>query len=284
MAMTPQEVMAVANSTRHGMSEEENRRRDVLIQGLLQSNPDLAYQVAKGPYRMNGTQSPQGPSVSDRTRGNPATILNGPPINRPASQQPQQPPRNVPQLGNASAPPAGSTAPVNVNINLGGQPQQGPMTQAQATAQGYQAPATAPSWVDQPSSSTSANFNWTDPTKTQGNVPYFDPLLAAQSYGGAAVSNPANPGQQQTFMPTFGTTPGADPQASPQSNVTPQQYLEYLQWALSGGSPPPPITQDIAQQPANSNLSGVIPGGALGAMSNKFYPYSSNYLRPDMIP
>lgn len=58
---TYDEIIALSESNKHnfGMSAEEISRRQELIKRVAQHSPDLAMDMAKGPYRMNGGQAPQ---------------------------------------------------------------------------------------------------------------------------------------------------------------------------------------------------------------------------------
>lgn len=214
------EILMQENSS--GMSPEELSRRETLVRGLATSNPELARQVASGPYQMNvgnsdvgDTATPteawqRGPSMSDQVRSQPPQAQR-PGMATPSTTGPMvagQPPAwmtsapkdyNGNSIGQFQGPPdrngnvQGSQMPT-ININVGGQPQ-GP----------------APSWMTQA------------PPDQQGNS------NERAVYPGAAMSAMSNSNYPySTNFPRSSMTPGAMGQATwNQAQQTPQWYDQF---------------------------------------------------------
>lgn len=166
--MTIQEALDIlAQENSSGMSQEELSRRDTLIRGLSTSNPELAMQVARGPYQMNvgnsvgDSASPTeawqrgpvgGSSYSDQARSQPQqSQMQG--VATPSTTGPivpGTPPARYQEPGQQSSGRGNMQGPLNqngqygaqpgqvptININVGGQPQQGGPAQWQQPPEG----------------------------------------------------------------------------------------------------------------------------------------------------
>jgi hypothetical protein len=151
--MTYEELMALEASTRGGMTPEEIARRQQLIANVAQHNPELAIQIAKGPYRMNGSS----PTPSAPTQGN-GTYSAPPPQGQ--QYQPVHP-------GNNPAYPAPSSAPAGDSSNL--------MKSPTINAQGQQVPTYGQMGP------TNAQGNYGGPPQGMGNPRYDFPQNATGS-------------------------------------------------------------------------------------------------------
>ena len=112
--MTMQEAldiiaMSEQNKGDFGMSEEEQARRQTLIRGLATNNPELARQVASGPYQMNVGNSQVGDTATPQ-EGWQRGPVGGSSYSDQARSQPQQAPRQ------------GSATPSTTGPIVSGQP------------------------------------------------------------------------------------------------------------------------------------------------------------------
>ncbi len=228
--MTMQEALDILmQDNSSGMSPEELSRRETLVRGLSTSNPELARQVASGPYQMNvgnsqlgDTATPQegwqrgpvgGSSYSDQARSQPQQQAPRQGVATPSTTGPMvsgQPPSwmtgaSKDYNGNSAGPfqgpqdrqgnVQGSQMP-SITINLGGQPQ---------------ANAQAPSWMTQAPPDQQGNGNM------RGVLP------------GMAMSSTSN--NNYPYSPTFpqsSMTPGDMGQATwNQAQQTPQWYEDF---------------------------------------------------------
>jgi hypothetical protein len=218
--MTYEELMALEASTRGGMTPEEIARRQQLIGNVAQHNPELAIQIAKGPYRMNGGQSapsqgtysappPQGqqyrpvpgdanpayPAPSSAPAGDSSNLMKSPTINAQGQQVPtygQVGPTNA--QGNYGGPPQGMGNPRYdfpqnatgsqqqpvVNINVGTSP-------AGFSRQGYGSEPT--NWSQAPAPGQPAGFsrqgygNTAPPTQPPVTIPGWNPNSKPADFG-----------------------------------------------------------------------------------------------------
>jgi hypothetical protein len=245
--VTYDEIMAQANNS--GMTQEEWERREALIRAVSQHNPELAAEIARGPYRMNGGSGPSAPpqSTSDVVRGpygegaqvpsrGSSNPMNSAPIASPSI--------NSTGVSSGGALPPVVQGPVNKWGNMGSGPPE-PTGNPRYDFPDYQRRESPSVTIN----ITPQTYAGTPPGNSApfGSVP-FDPTISAQGYGGAAT-----PGTQ---------FPPSGPLQGPPMGLGMPSF----------GGPPAPS--------GNSNERAVFPGGAMSAMSNQNYPYASNYISP----
>lgn len=214
--MTIQEALDIlAQENSSGMSPEELSRRDTLIRGLSTSNPELAMQVARGPYQMNvgnsvgDTATPTeawqrgpagGSSYSDQARSQPQqSQMQG--VATPSTTGPivpGQPPAryNEPGMqssgsmgsGRPSGPYGPSQGPLNPNGQYGAQPGQVPTININVNGQPQQG---GPAQWQQPQDQGNSNERAVYPgnamsSMSNNNYPY-SPSFPQQSVGPSAM-------------------------------------------------------------------------------------------------
>jgi len=230
---TLNEILALEAATRgtSGMSVEEQRRRAAAIAALSQTNPDLAYDMAKGPYRINegvgstvtpqegwqrGPQPQQPPSQQpimgtiDRWRSSqPQPSNSGPVVPVPSMSNPNAYNTGVPRGAPPSTgarydfPANSSGQPVVININT---------TQPTAQSQGFE---------KQP------NANYTFPQfdmrvrQPEGNVtPTWTELQYQEQQRQQQQPSSNIPGPRYSFPPNATGQPYAPPPPTTNLNNT----------------------------------------------------------------
>lgn len=232
--MTIQEALDIlAQENSSGMSPEELSRRDTLIRGLSTTNPELAMQVARGPYQMNvGNSVGDSASPTEAWQRGPSAMSNSDYPYSPSSPKgpsqmqgvatpsttgpivPGQPPARYNEPGVQSSGSMGSgrpsgaygptQGPLNPNGQYGAQPGQVPTININVNGQPQQQGGQTPSWLMGASQDSQGNSNeravYPGPamsSMSNNNYPYspsFPPQSMAPSAMGQARWNQAEQG------------------------------------------------------------------------------------------
>ncbi len=246
--MTPEEILSLALSNQDtlGMTDEEKRRRQVLIEAVLKHHPDVAEDIAKGPYRMNGGQPAGGPSVTPGdywrggTRGGDGS--NNQSLADSVRGKPQQSPQFPTIMGMAAQ---GGPFP-SASYNAPPPSTTGPMVSNQPSVQG------GPGFAQQPS--PNYTFPQFDGSVQQGQAPRnFNSPPMQSITGGMSTETQALPPQYSMGGPmTQALGPGGQPYTPPYQQ--PPQYSGIYQQPL--GSFP---MQGQGNQPTPFQMGQPVP-------------------------
>lgn len=202
---TYDEIIALSESNKHnfGMSAEEVARRQELIKRVAQHSPDLAMDMAKGPYRMNGGQPPASQPQGQPQTSSPAAQSGNYAMTGsqqyPAGQAPATPTQSnmKPVVSPTGVPQGRNTTPSGAPV-FGPPTQSGQYPAASRPVTDFTRNSAAPSGPTYSGGNPSVpgstvNINIVPPSYDQppagnsapfGTVP-FSPQNAAQSYHGS---------------------------------------------------------------------------------------------------